>query len=190
MVGHLCGEGSQRLGGTRGRDSQHGGRQSGAAQYQRRGARDRGGVLALDEDTPSAPEPAESVLQDGLPEVLAALARHGVVDREQDWPVTRRARDVLLEGPDAAARERLLDAAEGPIRGRAPLQGREQTVHHAERVLVEPEPDMESVLLDALAALVVASAGTLAAQAPSHLVDGDVVLVAPARPGLGEPVHR
>jgi hypothetical protein len=40
---------------------------------------------------------------------------------------------------------------------------------------------MQAVFLDALSRLRIAPAGALAAQAPALLVDGDVVVVLPAR---------
>jgi hypothetical protein len=51
-------------------------------------------------------------------------------------------------------------------------------LQHAECVLVEPEQDVEAVLLDAR--VLAAARGALAAEPPPHLIDGDLVLVLPA----------
>src|SRR5262249_43921954 len=49
------------------------------------------------------------------------------------------------------------------------------------RVLVEPQEDVQTVLFDPRGDLPVATAGALAAEAPADLVDGDRVLLVPAR---------
>ena len=64
--------------------------------------------------------------------------------------------------------------------GRA-FQARIRFLDHLEGVGVKAEPDVQTVLLDALAHLRIAPAGALAAQAPAQLVDGDGVPVLPAR---------
>src|SRR6185437_2052642 len=48
--------------------------------------------------------------------------------------------------------------------------------HHAERVLIEAEPDMKPMLLDPLSTLLVAAARTLAPEPPAELMHGDLVL--------------
>jgi hypothetical protein len=52
-------------------------------------------------------------------------------------------------------------------------------------VVVPAEPDVEAVLLDALAVGRVAAAGSLAAEAPAELINGDLEVVLPVG-GLGE----
>jgi hypothetical protein len=57
--------------------------------------------------------------------------------------------------------------------------------HDRKGVVVPAEPDVQAVLLDALAVGRVAAAGSLAAEAPAELIDGDLEVVLPVG-GLGQ----
>src|SRR4051812_14924804 len=50
--------------------------------------------------------------------------------------------------------------------------------HHGEHILIEAKDDVQPVLFDAVGTRTIATAGALAAEAPSHLVDGHLVLLA------------
>ncbi|MFO0001371.1 MAG: hypothetical protein ACK559_09585, partial [bacterium] len=67
--------------------------------------------------------------------------------------------------------------------GGRPAQLAVDPTHHPERVLVEPAPEMQPMLLDPVTALGIAPGRPLATQPPTGLVDGDVVALLPALPG-------
>ena len=108
----------------------------------------------------------------------AAVARHAGVRREVHRPRDVLAVRELLREHDVVVRlERVLPRRERRAR-RAPEQA-VRLAQHAKRVLVEPEQDVQPVLLDALLVVGVSPRGALAAEPPAELVDGDLVVVLP-----------
>src|SRR5262249_10267350 len=81
----------------------------------------------------------------------------------------REQRDVVLGRPRVT-----------PVAERAALVALRQFLvalaHHPEGVVVEAQPDMQAVLLDA--SMVAAAGRALAAEAPALLIDGDLVAAA------------
>src|ERR1700689_613567 len=89
--------------------------------------------------------------------------------------------DVVL----AIVEDHLVTALEGVLQRGERMRGRSLELcvgfaHYAKGVFVEAEPDMQTVLLDALAlvGVEVAPAGALAPQAPAGLIDGDLEAIA------------
>src|SRR5262245_62540965 len=110
------------------------------AQYAGNDPQRQDGVFAVHEDLSRVEEPADEVLIDCPLEIFGSVARHTVVDRKQHGPMPRRAGNALLERPDAAARERFLDAGAGLVWWRE--HSREsgvQTANHAARAMIAAE---------------------------------------------------
>jgi hypothetical protein len=109
---------------------------------------------------------------------IAALAGLLGVGRELELPGLGAAADVLLEHEVAVRLPGLVPARERRAAG--PRELVVHRLHHRERVVVEPEEQVEAVLLDPIGARRVAAARALAAEPPAQLVDRDVVALAPA----------
>jgi hypothetical protein len=113
------------------------------------------------------------------------VSRLEVVRGEAAEPVAPLGPGAILE---ADVGRRLDGVAPGQDRcarvGAGPVQLGVALAQEPEGVLVEPEPDVQPVLLDP--AVATAAAGTLAPEPPSSLVDDDAV-EAPAPAGLTEP---
>ncbi len=107
---------------------------------------------------------------------LARVAGDEEVAREGEGEGLPAVALAVVEDDLVAALEGVVEGGEGGA-GRAGELGI-GVAHEAEGVVVEAEPDVEAVLLDAVGDFRVATAGALAAVAPAELVDGDVVALA------------
>src|SRR5205085_8403376 len=116
-----------------------------------------------------------------------AVPRSLRVPRERELATDPVVGPVLVEHDLVAGLEGLVPGGEG-LR-RLPAELGIATLHQVEAVVVEAEPDVEPVLLDAVPSSFVAAARALSAQAPPELVNGHLEALAPLRGG-GELVCR
>src|ERR1700675_4340495 len=137
-------------------------------------------------EAPEELEPALDVVHHG--ERRIAGMRHAgntVVLGIEDRPVGPGAAVWILEHDAARLLERVVPARE---RGtRRPAQLRIAVLHDAEGVFVEPEPEVQPVLLDTPVSA--APARALAAEAPADLVHGDALEALPPA-GTGQLERR
>ena len=106
-------------------------------------------------------------------QIGVARAWKAVVVGKLDQPALEAGVEVLQE-------QVRVRADEGALHGGQRVVGRTSQLvvhlaHHPKRVVVEAEPDVEPVLLDAAMLEQVAATGSLAAETPPQLVDGHVV---------------
>ena len=120
-------------------------------------------------------------------ELLVAVARLAGHGGRVDRPQPPLAVDLLGQRDEVLLGERV--APGGQRRAGRAVEQLVGATDRLERVVVEAEPDVQAVLLDALPHRRIAPAGALAAEAPALLVHGDLAAVLPA--GLvGQPERR
>ena len=102
-----------------------------------------------------------------------AVTRHSIVGGEAQHLLVPSTLVLIEEDEIVAAGERLLPG--GQRRLRIPTELGVGPLHQVERVVVEAEEHVQTMLFDALVLLDVATARGLATQSPSRRVHGDLV---------------